>query len=655
MSHPSYRDILLRDKGKKMRLDKFVDLMNKSRLEQKKRAEEEDSTDKVGWDRKKLNSGIWTINPIDLKVNPGSKVILEDILVSPAQRVNKRSLIKEWQEFYNNKYVCIFMLPMSSSQEISTVLDTLMLRDIQHQIESSGGKFSVICVPTHFQAELEREHLGYDEYFDPYTQHFGLKLGTSFHHIDIDDHACLKQIESTIGLLKDPETIHVILGPMSGSCREVVSILDRDFIKWYGGEAYPFTIGKLQQLELEDEALRSAKYDLVTLLCGLERDFVVSNDCTKVPISELEHKTVCLLFYEDHVECRKRTEELKQVYELRKDFEVVVVFPINFGQRPTITSIVYNKWKRELEFWRVFSNMPWLAVPFEDPKCRQLWRIFMRTKLCNDSNAHKLIIIHSKGKYFEENGFQVLKETRFTNYPFIGKKVVPSTIAVRGKKLTSILEPNVELLRPTDLDDANGTNCNKLEKFKVSELFGTRVVFLFARAPRFCEFLSELQYYHFVASQSIDKLEIIYVPMMQSSSNVVPHWMLASPSAEFEEKHLIPIFHHFFRDKITQNAEKEFTLATVTFESFGHYFNRGIIYSNSYKAAYELFVKTFPFNCDEDKETFLNICSAVSPKSFPLSNETEKEDKTDEYLDRVEFVPYGVQEAVRINLATQNT
>lgn len=68
--------------------------------------------------------------------------------------------LQELQECYTDKYVCIFMLSMSSAHAESTVLDTIMLRDVQHEIESCGGKFKVICVPTHFQADLEREHYG---------------------------------------------------------------------------------------------------------------------------------------------------------------------------------------------------------------------------------------------------------------------------------------------------------------------------------------------------------------------------------------------------------------------------------------------------------------------------------------------------------------
>ncbi|KAK1391160.1 hypothetical protein POM88_019338 [Heracleum sosnowskyi] len=519
ISLSSFNDIFSRDKGNLINVpdDGGLGLLRKKKLKDMtnnlcnralKQKKVDDSTNnscqvtayKGDLDWKKLDLGIWSIKPINLKVNPGSEVILENILLNEAQRVSKRSLIKEWQEEYNDKYVCIFILSLSSTHEKSTVLDTIMLRDVHHQIESSDGKFKVICVPTHFQAEFERERLECDDIYNPYQQHLTLKMCTPFHDIHIDNHTCLKQIASTIGLPKDEDTTHVILGPTNGSCRKVVSIFDSDFIKWYGAEAYPFTTKKIQQLEREDEAMRKSKHDLGTLLCRPDRDFVISNDCTKVPISELQHKTVCLLFYEDHMEGRKRIEELKQVYELRKDFEVVVVFPVTFGQHANINSVNFNKWRRELEFW---------------------------------------------------------KDTGFTNYPFSGEEVVPSAIAIRGKKLSSVLEPNIELVRARDLDDAKG-----LEEFKVSRLLWVPVIFLFVRASGFSEFLSRLQYYHLVASWTIDKFEVVYIPMIESAPDIACHWMLTSPSAESKEN-LIPLFDHFFEDKITQNDEKEFTMATL--------------------------------------------------------------------------------------------
>lgn len=99
-------------------------------------------------------------------------------------------------------------------------------------------------------------------------------------------------------------------------------------------------------------------------------------------------------------------------------------------------------------------------------------------KKCSDSDASKLIIIHSKGKYFEENGFQILKETGFTSYPFVGEKVVPSAIAARGKKLSTVLEPNVELLRGVDLDDAKGGLVSSLHGYSNFRYVYSYIVFL---------------------------------------------------------------------------------------------------------------------------------------------------------------------------------
>lgn len=162
-------------------------------------------------------------------------------------------------------------------------------------------------------------------------------------------------------------------------------------------------------------------------------------ELNQVPISDLQQKTVCLLFYEDSLEGKKRTEELRQVYEAHKDFEVVVVFALAFGHDTSHLVGAYGKFESELKFWKVFCNMPWLALPFDDLKCRQLWRIFNRTKTYNDCHAPKLIIINSEGKYFEEDGFQVLDKTRFKKYPFKGKEVVQNPVEVRGTTLSSIL------------------------------------------------------------------------------------------------------------------------------------------------------------------------------------------------------------------------
>lgn len=165
---------------------------------------------------------------------------------------------------------------MSSSHKSSTDLDTIRLMDIYDQIESSGGKFKVICIPTHFQAEEDFS------IYNPYQQQLRIQFSMPFCHVDIDDSSCLKRIESMIGLPKDPETTYIILSPAIAMRRKVVTIFDSNFIKWHGAEAFPFTTEKIQQLAREDEALRSKKHDLATLLSVPDRDYVISNDLTEV-------------------------------------------------------------------------------------------------------------------------------------------------------------------------------------------------------------------------------------------------------------------------------------------------------------------------------------------------------------------------------------
>ncbi|KAK1358256.1 hypothetical protein POM88_051512 [Heracleum sosnowskyi] len=496
-----------------------------------------------------------SIKPTTLYVTPGDEVILEKIILDEDQIVDP-SVLKGFHEAFKDKYVCIFLLPMSPGHKNSLALNTTRLRDVHEQIKSSGGKFHVICVPTHIEHNEDGNEDDF-EYFNPHHEHSRIKSRTLFHHISINNSACLKRMERMIGSSK--EAAYVIIGPMKGSCRKVVAILDSDFIKWHGAEAFPFTTEKIQQLACEDEALWSGKHDLGTLLSIPDRDYVISNNLTKVPISDLHQRTVCVLFYEDTSECRNWTEKLKKLYVARKDFEVVVVFSITFGQ------------------------------------------------VCSDTP--KLLIIYSGGKYFKENGFKVLEETGFKNYPFMRLEVVRTSVtAVREKNLSSFLGRN-ELIRGRDYDHA------RRKKFTASKLLGGSVVLLFLGVSGFRGFsdlLTGLEFNHVGCFWSVEKFEIVYIPVTES---LIPHgidcgWMLASRCKE----QLIPCFSHFFEDEINQNPGEQFTMAMVSFGQFGHYNNRGIIYSNCSQAAFELFLDTFPFKDNEEKEGFKFLYTAAINK-----------------------------------------
>lgn len=141
------------------------------------------------------------------------------------------------------------------------------------------------------------------------------------------------------------------------------------------------------------------------------------------------------------------------------------------------------------------------------------------------------------------------------------------------------------------------------EEFTVSKLFGVPVVLLFLGASGFSDFFAHLQYNQEVYMPTIERFEIVYIPMMESPFGIVPDRMLVSPCKE----HLIPLFDHFFEDAKIQNPEKKFTMALVTFGKFGHYNDRGIMYTNCSEAAYQLFLKTFPFKGNAEEKTFKEI------------------------------------------------
>lgn len=62
------------------------------------------------------------------------------------------------------KYVCIFLLPMSARHIKSSFVDAMIVKEVYQDIQSSGGKFEVICVPTHAKAQLD---MFSDDYYNP--------------------------------------------------------------------------------------------------------------------------------------------------------------------------------------------------------------------------------------------------------------------------------------------------------------------------------------------------------------------------------------------------------------------------------------------------------------------------------------------------------
>lgn len=195
----------------------------------------------------------------------------------------------------------------------------------------------------------------------------------------------------------------------------------------------------------------------MTLLSYPGRDYLISNDqkkfskennFKKVLISNLKSKTVALFFYKDVEHCKKLAEELRKVYERHKeDFEVVLVY-LHF------TGFTPDKLK-ELSFQMVFKSMPWLALPFKDPMCRKLWRIFESPyepgDLYRDDKPRtvaSLIIFGPEGCYFERHGADILMRYGIDAYPFTRDRAAELEVEKLKKlRLDSLLESTGHLMR----------------------------------------------------------------------------------------------------------------------------------------------------------------------------------------------------------------
>lgn len=80
----------------------------------------------------------------------------------------------------------------------------------------------------------------------------------------------------------------------------------------------------------------------------------------------------------------------------------------------------------EKSYWKTLKKMPWLALPFQDPVCKKLQRVFdYPLYTCEDEDGpdHSLVIIGPQGKFVERYGADILKNYGIAAYPFTQKGV----------------------------------------------------------------------------------------------------------------------------------------------------------------------------------------------------------------------------------------
>lgn len=174
------------------------------------------------------------------------------------------------------------------------------------------------------------------------------------------------------------------------------------------------------------------------LLFTQERDYLIKNDNQQVPIHTFENKVVALYF----CACTKSRytfelfEELKLAYEelaqVKKNFEVVLIYGREFA--------CSNDWPCEESFHEEFKGMPWLALPYRDPNCKKLNRIFEVSYI---KEFGGLVIFGPHAEFIEPFGSHILFLYKISGYPFSRRRVAQlETEKVKELKLEMICDQN---------------------------------------------------------------------------------------------------------------------------------------------------------------------------------------------------------------------
>nr|CAN77321.1 hypothetical protein VITISV_008818 [Vitis vinifera] len=229
-----------------------------------------------------------------------------------------------------------------------------------------------------------------------------------------------------------------------------------DIIQEYGVEAYPFTPEKIKEMKEKEETARKEQ-SLRSILVSQSRDYVISTDGKKVPVSELEGKFVGLFFsLSSYKACLEFTPTLVDVYEkLRAKGESFEIVMISLDDE-------------EESFKKYFGSMPWLALPFRDKSCEKLARYFELSALPT------LVVIGPDGKTLHSNVAEAIQEHGIQAYPFTPEKFAELEEIEKAKREAQTLE---SILVSGDRDFVIGKDGVKIP---VSDLVGKNILLYFS-------------------------------------------------------------------------------------------------------------------------------------------------------------------------------
>eukprot|EP00258_Populus_trichocarpa_P008694 XP_002314536.3 probable nucleoredoxin 1 [Populus trichocarpa] len=257
-------------------------------------------------------------------------------------------------------------------------------------------------------------------------------------------------------------------------------------VKEHGVDGYPFNLDRLNFLK--ENAKKNQT--ISSILVSSSRDYVISNDGKKIPVSDLEGKLVGLYFsVHAHRMCGEFTPKLVELYKTLKEkgenFEVVLL----------------SLDDEEEDFKESFETMPWLALPLKDKSCEKLVRYFELRTIPN------LVIIGQDGKTLNPNVAELIEEHGIEAYPFTPEKLDELAAIEKAKLESQTLE---SVLVNGENDFVIGKSGSKVP---VSDLVGKNILLYFSAqwCPPCRAFLPKLiEAYHTIKRKD-NAFEVIFI------------------------------------------------------------------------------------------------------------------------------------------------
>nr|CAB3495662.1 unnamed protein product [Digitaria exilis] len=232
-----------------------------------------------------------------------------------------------------------------------------------------------------------------------------------------------------------------------------------EFVTGYGVEAYPFTPERINEVNEQEKAAKDSQ-TIQSVLSTSTRDYLISNNGDKLPISDLVGKYVGLCFVVGGFgPVDQFTSVLAKIYEKLKEV----------GEKFEVVAVSLDS--DESSFKESFAKMPWLAIPHGDKMCEKLVRYFELSSLPT------LVLIGPDGKTLNNNVADIIEEHGFEaweGFPFSAEKLDILAEKAKAKAAAQTLE---SLLISGDSDFVIGKDGAKVP---VTELVGKTVLLYFS-------------------------------------------------------------------------------------------------------------------------------------------------------------------------------